>query len=517
MRIFLLTTFALTLILSLGSALEPIQEYGVGPRQIIHLLINFLPVTLTFVLPLSALFAATLVYGRLAGENELDACKASGISPIAIIYPGFVLAVIVAMANLLLSFHVMPFFIQRAETSLKADAKQILFRNIQRRGFYRLPGDKYAVYADDANPKIDTLFGVIVIKTGDRQIETIDAAEQAEGSFQSHDQTNEISIMAHNISEIGNNVFRSVKLLQVQGQFGPMLGDQIDFKRIHDMKQIQADPMSFYPTEEYVRQAAKQLTVELLLQDIQGTLQTGGFYELLSTGSDPNAIRIKADQCRLSKSQELQFTQNIEVRIFNRASGKIIKRLNCEKATLTLEDGDEFYPTAAIELRNARTANSTSIIMYDIVRNLALPLPIYRTIARDNIMESLDIERLPSLLQRAPTGALKSMTDHLKVHIRWVTAKIIGTIHSRLVFGIGCIPMIAIGIGIGILKRGGHLLTAFGVSCIPAVLLIIGIICGKHVTENPLATPALGLTIMWSGLGALWLISFIVLSRLYRH
>ena len=68
-RIFILTTFALTLILSLGLIIEPIQKFGVGPRQVIHLLGFFLPVTLTFVLPIAALFAATLAYGRLAGDN----------------------------------------------------------------------------------------------------------------------------------------------------------------------------------------------------------------------------------------------------------------------------------------------------------------------------------------------------------------------------------------------------------------------------------------------------------------
>ncbi len=54
LRVFVLATIALTLILSLGSMLRPIQEYGVGPEQIIHLLGYFLPITLTFVLPMAA-------------------------------------------------------------------------------------------------------------------------------------------------------------------------------------------------------------------------------------------------------------------------------------------------------------------------------------------------------------------------------------------------------------------------------------------------------------------------------
>ena len=139
LRAFVLAAVALTLILSLGSILQPVQEYGAGPRQVVHFMGYFLPITLTFVLPMAALFAGTLVYGRFASDNELDACRASGINLLTLVYPGLALAVIVAAANLLLSFHVMPVFVQRAEKSLKADAKQILFRNIQRRRYYKLP------------------------------------------------------------------------------------------------------------------------------------------------------------------------------------------------------------------------------------------------------------------------------------------------------------------------------------------------------------------------------------------
>ena len=157
------TVVALTLILSLGSILQPVQEYGVGPQQVVHLMGYFLPITLTFVLPMAALFAGTLVYGRLTSDNELDACRVSGIGLLTLIYPGLALAIMVAIANLLLSFYVMPVFIHSAERALKADAKQILFRNIQRRRCYKLPPDgRFLIYADEANPQHDALSGVVI-------------------------------------------------------------------------------------------------------------------------------------------------------------------------------------------------------------------------------------------------------------------------------------------------------------------------------------------------------------------
>ncbi len=155
MKIFVLTAVALTLMLSLGSVIHPVQEYGVGPWQVIHLIGYSMPITLTFILPMAALFAAALVYGRLAGDNELNACRASGIGMWTLVYPGLTLAIMVAIANLILSFYVMPAFVQRGEKFIKADAEQVIFRNIQRNGYYKSVDSRFVVYADNAD--LDTI------------------------------------------------------------------------------------------------------------------------------------------------------------------------------------------------------------------------------------------------------------------------------------------------------------------------------------------------------------------------
>ena len=88
--------------------------------------------------------------------------------------------------------------------------------------------------------------------------------------------------------------------------------------------------------------------------------------------------------------------------------------------------------------------------------------------------------------------------------------------NSRLVFGIGCLPMIMIGIGLGIVNRGGHLLSAFGASCVPSAVLIVAIISGKHVTENMTAQGVSGIVVMWTGLACLTVLAAVIYSRLAR-
>jgi hypothetical protein len=88
---------------------------------------------------------------------------------------------------------------------------------------------------------------------------------------------------------------------------------------------------------------------------------------------------------------------------------------------------------------------------------------------------------------------------------------------SRLVFGIGCIPMILIGIALGIIQKGGHLLGAFGASCIPAAVLGAAIITGKRLTENVDGGGSSGVLVMWGGVAFLILLTVLIYRRLLRQ
>ncbi|NQV31121.1 MAG: LptF/LptG family permease, partial [Phycisphaeraceae bacterium] len=457
-------------------------------------------------------------YGRLAGDNELDACKASGISPARIVYPGVLLAIMVAIANLILSFHVTPYFIEHAETSFKANAKQILFRNIKRRGFFRSPDDKFVVYADRAVLEENTLYGVIVIQPKGGIVEDIVYAEQAKVFFEAEEHGNTMRVAAFNALRMARTSSIRIKVLDVEERFGSMLKDQIDFKRIDDMKRIQADPLAFYPNEERVREICKVFTGELLYRTIKTALDTKGVYEIYPTADEPNGVRIKANKVQLGRNQDITISGDlVEIEIFDVRTSRPLRLFeDCEKAKLTLE-GDEFSPTLLLDLSNARAQNSATVKMYHWERNLALPQEIYLRIQRTRVLDTLTHEVASTFFPEGLPGPLPGKLSELKDHLRMNRTKIIGTIHSRLVFGIGCIPMIIIGTGLGIIKRGGHLLTAFGASCMPALILIVGIICGKHVAENPASTPTMGLAIMWAGLGVLSLLMLNVYGRLCKH
>ncbi|OHB85619.1 MAG: hypothetical protein A2Z38_12085 [Planctomycetes bacterium RBG_19FT_COMBO_48_8] len=134
---------------------------------------------------------------------------------------------------------------------------------------------------------------------------------------------------------------------------------------------------------------------------------------------------------------------------------------------------------------------------------------------------SLRVEKLASdLLQLSglrPSKNLKSLQNKFQREIRHVLVRIKAEIHTRLVFGAGCVPMILIGIGLGIIKKGGHLLTAFGASCIPAAVLIVCIMSGKNLIKNPGSESITGVAVMWAGLVFLLILVVVIYHRLLKN
>ena len=55
-----------------------------------------IPSTLPYTVPVSLLFAVTVVYGRIAGDNEIIAVKTAGLSVMTVIWPTILLAAVSA-------------------------------------------------------------------------------------------------------------------------------------------------------------------------------------------------------------------------------------------------------------------------------------------------------------------------------------------------------------------------------------------------------------------------------------
>ncbi|MBI1902358.1 MAG: LptF/LptG family permease [Planctomycetia bacterium] len=101
-KVFLTTLAAMSALgLIVGVARQAIEE-GLGFKQIALLVPYLLPTSLSFTTPGALLFAATCVYGRMSGQNEIVALKSLGISPWAVLRPGLALAVVLSFVTVIL-------------------------------------------------------------------------------------------------------------------------------------------------------------------------------------------------------------------------------------------------------------------------------------------------------------------------------------------------------------------------------------------------------------------------------
>ncbi|MDD5458575.1 MAG: LptF/LptG family permease [Phycisphaerae bacterium] len=516
-KVFFLAATALMLMVSIGSILRPVQEYGVGPKQVIHLIGYFLPITMTFVLPISALFAASLVYGRFAADNELDACKASGIGMPTLLYPGLILAILVAMANLLLSFYVMPAFVQRAEEALKTDAKQIVFRNIQRNGFYESPDGGYLIYADHVDMERDLLGGVIVTEMDKNKIRRTIAVETAKVTFFSHGNTTEVRISSRNFTQLDNINLGWVSFgsSSIMMEFPSMMGDNIKFKEIDEIQKIEREPVRFAPIAKLNNRLYAQVSTEILAYEIVNSIAADKMYTL---NSGIRIIEFIAKNARTAGEGKIELN---DIRLIERSadSKELMKTFEAPRAMLALE-GREANPVLTMVLYNTRWQKPdglTSLAGRQTIPGLTIPQSVSERFP--NIEPLAAVRRGYNWLANhtQPTAAAQNILADLDKEISNTFINIKAETHSRLVFGSGCIPLIMIGIGLGIIKRGGHLLTAFGVSAIPAALLIVCIMMGKNITKNPGSGVDLGLLLMWSGLAILTVLALGIYHKLVRN
>jgi len=522
-RVFLLASIALTAILSLGMILRPVQEYGVSPGQVFALIGYILPITLTFVLPMASLFATTLVYGRFGSDNELDACKASGIGIKTLVYPGLALAVIVAIANLVLSFYITPSFVKRAERSIRANVKKIIFRNIQRKGYYLSPEKDWYVYADYANEKDGVLSGVIIAEISGTGISRTITCDDAYVQFETEAGFNDVSIRLKNTYLMDSQGVFWNELGEFRKEMDNVLSDNIKFKKVDDLKQIRTNFMHFAPIAKLGFSTYSQFTTELIAQDINKIIKSDKeeFCRLISGEKN---IQFKADTCTISDKNKIKLKGNVVVNEYDNGEEKPSKIYYCTEALLNVEGQRDLLNISMVlyspQWESIEEEKKGSAATGVIIRGLQIPYSVTLVtdkFGRENFLENVSPQAIAGAIDVQPGSQLGKFQIQLAGKLKKTASQITSEIHSRLAFGIGCIPLILIGIGLGIALKGGHLLTAFGFSAIPAVILLLCMFSGKNNVENPDSSIQLGLTLIWAGPVILTMITAVIYQRLLKN
>lgn len=94
LRAFLMALVTLTIIFSLFIVMAEATRQGLAPQEVANIIPYLVPGSLPYTVPVALLFAVTVVFGRLAGDNEVTAIKSSGLSHWTILGPALCLGVV---------------------------------------------------------------------------------------------------------------------------------------------------------------------------------------------------------------------------------------------------------------------------------------------------------------------------------------------------------------------------------------------------------------------------------------
>ena len=97
LKVFLVSLTGMTVFFLLVGVFTEAYKQGLGMMQVFLLVPYVLPQALLFAIPAAILFSSSSVFGRLSSANEVVAVKASGISPMVLLWPAVILAFLLSL------------------------------------------------------------------------------------------------------------------------------------------------------------------------------------------------------------------------------------------------------------------------------------------------------------------------------------------------------------------------------------------------------------------------------------
>ena len=150
---------------------------GVPFYLVAQLLVFMLPSFLAHTLPMALLVAVLLAGGRMAGDLEIIACKAAGVSTLRLFRPVLVAAIAVTLVTAALTLVVNPLTNQEFQRQLFRILQARAVSGLTERVFNPTFGD-LIIYVEDVSPSQVALRGLLVSDERDARISRIITARE---------------------------------------------------------------------------------------------------------------------------------------------------------------------------------------------------------------------------------------------------------------------------------------------------------------------------------------------------
>jgi len=530
-KTFALTAVGLTLVFSLcGGVLNMLEAEMLSGVQLLRMLGLVLPVATTLTLPVAALFASAIVYGRLAMDNEFDACKASGINIYRLLAPALVLSIVTAVCTFTLSNYFIPHIIKNLDEIVRKDIHKLVISTLKTHGYIRQ--GPYVLYAGNiqqneagGNANELQISHAAFMQFEGENLTRCGTADSLLIDFMARSSTGDPVIQAEMFNVHALDILR-LHFYQLESQpFDPI---QISSQMTMKPKWLDLGELMHYrhrPTELPDIQA----DIEELRARIRDAMFYRNAYEeitgptrRLQFADEERRYTITAERLK-KREEDLQLTlYNVKVDTVagsqhrHYEAGRLAIRVKSgfgdtgDRVVLILEDGVQWTDASEPDKVIPRTRVQLPAVRFPPeIAEAAAAVSLADLLGDDWSSE----EELPEMglghnVQDARMSGRRNLAG--------VQREIAGIIHSRLAFSASVLVMLILAAALGIILRSGQLLTAFVISFVPGLFVVVMNIMGRQLSENA-GTHLLGLMIIWGAIAAVAVADVWVLTKRLRR
>jgi lipopolysaccharide export LptBFGC system permease protein LptF len=536
---------ALAGMMSFGGLLKPLTRQGLGLSEIGMTLVNLMPVMSTYAFPVAALFATTLVYGKLASDNELTAMRAVGISHVRVAIPAIALGVIIFGLSLYMLCFVVPTSTLRVERIITANVARMLVSSIERTHEYSIKdGPVISAQRAELRPPDINEPGVQTVVLENPFIVDSYVENRPEGririprNFYSARKATlfmrpltksddiEITIKLESGISFQRRLANAVTGGVAETQYGPViqplpLAEKPKFMDLHHLRQLYAEPDASKRVIEATAKVNRVEQVRLIFERLKQELGRNEPVRFQDTDELDYALYAPGGCTYRSDDRELTIKANAGSLLRYQATRKnnTTQIIESPQLVLTPVPDDEHQQ---IEL--SFTFDDAS------VRASASDEPNHpgakfrRSIY---VLMTPDISEIGTRTASSYAGKNISPSQRADLDRALITVQneVIGELNARAAFAISCIVLVVMGCCLGMMFRSGHFLTAFGISVGPALICILLTVTGQHTLESiPAHIPPgwvnpirIGTGMIWAGNAVVGTIAAVMLIRLQKQ
>lgn len=516
LKVLVLTTVILVTVMSMVAAVKPVADGLLSAVSAIQFVLYTAPTMIAFALPFAGAFAATIVFIRMAADNEVLACSASGMSYRSLLLPVLTIGIVLTMGLFLMSNFVIPHFYQQARQTVEADVITLLVHQLNRNepfeGF-----DDAVLYADAAERRAAPQFDGLAIQPAEWIVLSgVAVGELDDAGALRREVTAETANIL--LFRDGGRSWITMRLrdlmyydperqeLASATYYDPpflMLPDPLrhnpKFFSYLELRDLSLHPDRYDRVRESQHQLARRLAAERFRHELIAALDEDAV--TLRGISPQHQYTLSAPTIeRAGDRLTLRASDDEPVTVRSNSPDRPQRRFESQLAHLEVDQPEAAVnPALRVELEQVRVVDADQPQRFTEHARRTLPRLHWPAAM---LPENPSLSFLVSLADQQPyadNAGIQSAVDRVAMQVRRLAHRITGQLHDRAASALACLLLMVLGAVLSMHFKHHPPLLVYFWSFLLAIMTLLLIYAGERTARSHEMPIFIGLSILWSG------------------